>query len=35
MQTFNVEGTTLGPREVVHIIHSFIKNGVNKLESTM
>ena len=28
MQVFNVEGTILGPQEVVHMIYSFIKNGV-------
>ena len=28
MHTFNVEGTIMGPQEAVHIIYSFIKNGV-------
>ena len=28
MHVFNVEGTILGPQEAVHIIYSFIKNGV-------
>ena len=28
MHVFNVEGTILGPQDVVHIIYSFIKNGI-------
>ena len=26
--TFNVEGTILGPQDVVYIIYNFIRNGV-------
>ena len=25
---FNIEGTILGPQEAVHIMYSFVKNGV-------
>ena len=28
MQTFNVEGTILGPQKVVHSIYNFIWSGV-------
>ena len=30
MHVFNVEGTILGLQEVVHIIYSFIKNGLQQ-----